>query len=220
MNAPRVLNQEEVDKTSELFKKAETNLKSAEHLTNVVFIPALNELRYAGYHLVKYLSSTGDEDDLRSAQKHCKRAIYDTAEGPMLKFLGDVAKFQEDYSKEPCITDVIPGYVGHMKKVAEARNLIAEVKPESRDEYFDLVEPHLTSLIEIAGLLDTARPEINKRMRSEQKKAQMTVVILVVAVLTLIATVLGPIQFGSADSVAASSLIEPPASSVKSPVQK
>src|SRR5665647_736947 len=167
MPVPMELNQVEIDKTAALFKRAESLLKNAEHHTNIVFIPSINELRYAGYHLVRYLSE-GEEDDLRSSQKHCKRAIYDAAEGPLLKYLSDLAKFQDDYSLAACTTEVIPNYLELLMRVQSARNIIDEAKPTSREVYFELVEPHLITLKEIAGLFEKARPIINKRMRRDR----------------------------------------------------
>lgn len=193
MTEQRIFDQAEIDRTRDLFRKAELNLKSAEHLTNNVFIPAVNELRYAGNHLFRYLCD-GDKDGLLSAQKHCKRAIYDAAEGPLLKFLGDVVQFQDDYSKEPCVTDVMSDYVVHMKKVQDARNLIAKVQPASREEYFELVEPHLNTLSEIVNLLDAARPEINKRMRRDSQNRRWVYVGLIIAVVGAVFAVIGPIS--------------------------
>lgn len=197
-----ILNQEEIDKTGALFKRAESHLKSAEHLTNKIFIPAVNELRYAGFHLINYISSDGKEDDLISAQKHCKRAIYDAAEGPLLKFLGDVVSFQNDYSKVACITEVVPNYILHMNKVREARNLIAKVQPDSREEYFEIVEPHLAILSEIVDLLEMARPEINKRMRHDRTTTRILYFTLAAGVIAATFTIIGPIPISHSDTAA------------------
>lgn len=196
MIEPRVLDQKRIDETSALFKQAEKNLKRAEHLTNKIFIPAINELRYAGYHLLAYLSSEGTDDNLVSAQKHCKRAIYDSAEGPLLKFLSDIAQFQTDYAKT-CITSELPDYVTHMTHVQETRNLIASVQPETRDEYFKAVEPHLNKLSDIVNLLETARPEINKRMRGEQSKDRMVFIGVILAAIAVIFAITGPVSMAA-----------------------
>jgi hypothetical protein len=225
MNTPRTLNQKKIDATRALFKTAETNLKNAEHLTNKVFIPAVNELRYAGYHIVGYLSSEGTDDDLLSAQKHCKRAIYDSAEGPLLKFLGDIAQFQDDYATTS-VTLELPDYISQMKQVQEARNLIAAVQPDTREEYFEAVAPHLSKLNMIAGLLETARPEINKRIRNEQAQTRKEQRNLVIGVVSLFAAIIGAIlaatgpiisTVATADSATVSNLSQTdklPASSV------
>lgn len=199
MPEQKEINQKEIDATHALFKKAEANLKRAEHLTNKVFIPAVNELRYAGYHLFAYLSTTGTEDDLNSAKKHCKRAIYDSAEGPLLKFLGDIQQFQTDYANFP-VTSELPDYINQLRQAQDAKNLIEKVQPDTREAYFEAVEPHLVKLNEIVDLLETARPEINKRMRNEQRNARWTVLGVMAGILAAILAITGPLL--SSESVA------------------
>lgn len=201
MSEQKAINQKEIDATHALFEKAEANLKRAEHLTNEVFIPAVNELRYAGYHLFAYLSSNGIEDDLISAKKHCKRAIYDAAEGPLLKLLGDIQQFQTDYAKVS-VTPEVPDYINHLKKAQEAKNLIEKIQPNTREAYFEAVEPHLETLNEIVNFLETARPEINKRMRNEQRNTGLVAVACIAGILAAIFAATGPVF--SSESVAKS----------------
>lgn len=187
-------NEDEIAKLDALFKKAELNIKGTEHQTNTLFIPAINELRYAGHHLLRYLTD-GDDDNLTSSQKHCKRAIYDAAEGPILKFLGDIAKFQDDYAQEACVAEIIPNYIELLTKASKARDLVGEVQPESRDQYFESVKPHLDTLKDIVDILVVARPEINKRIHAEHAKNRKVNITIIIGVFAVIFAITGPISW-------------------------
>lgn len=194
MSTQKQINQAELEKLDALFKKAELSIKGTEHQTNTLFIPAINELRYAGHHLLRYLTD-GDDDNLISSQKHCKRAIYDAAEGPILKFLGDIAQFQDDYAEEACVTEVIPNYIELLTKASKARDLVGEVQPATREQYFESVKPHLDTLKEIVDTLVVARPEINKRVKTERMKKRNTNIAILLTALAAIFAITGPIPW-------------------------
>ncbi|MBF0184121.1 MAG: hypothetical protein HQM06_07015 [Magnetococcales bacterium] len=94
----------EINEIYTLYAKAEEYIKRTECNPEVnIIIPAINELRYAGRHLLTYLSKNGVEQ-LRRAKTHCQRAIYDASEAPVLYYMREFQKFQQDYAKEPIVT--------------------------------------------------------------------------------------------------------------------
>jgi len=73
-----------------LFTEAEHAIKEVEDSGGELIVPAVNQLRYTGNHLVRYLSDPGVEaarDELDDAIKHCKRATYDAYEAAILNQL-------------------------------------------------------------------------------------------------------------------------------------
>lgn len=66
-----------------LYETADGFAREVGEFRSEVPIPAHNELRYAGHHLLQSLDNDGtvaDEDQLRKARNHCERAMYEAAE--------------------------------------------------------------------------------------------------------------------------------------------
>lgn len=78
------------DELHAAFQNAETWAKRVENIIDDVPIAAINQMRYAGYHISKVLSKSNffpkdnpnqsfvNIDDLRSAYKHLLRAYFDS----------------------------------------------------------------------------------------------------------------------------------------------
>ena len=67
------------------FRKAEATLKvqELELFDRGLLMPAVNQLRYAGSHLIRTLDSSDQskiESNLRQAIAHCQRATFDSLE--------------------------------------------------------------------------------------------------------------------------------------------
>lgn len=85
----------------ELFDRAEALAKRVEEFNRKVSIPALNELRYAGHHLVKALAPNGRDMDveLQRAADHCKRAVYDAGAAGLIVALERIDSFFENFQQ-------------------------------------------------------------------------------------------------------------------------
>ncbi|MDA3898214.1 MAG: hypothetical protein PF482_18925 [Desulfobacteraceae bacterium] len=111
-------------KIRELFAEAEKAIKYIEDFGGELVVPAVNQLRYTGNHLVRYLSSL-DGDELRDAGKHAKRATYDAYEAAIVYHLLEYKKFCDDYRRIQ-ISEVIPDYIKHKDKIEAARTFIRD----------------------------------------------------------------------------------------------
>lgn len=70
------------EEVHELFQKAEAAIRSSEP-DGACSIASINELRYAGYHLSRYITLDNSDDkqrELDTAAQHCKQAIMDSTE--------------------------------------------------------------------------------------------------------------------------------------------
>lgn len=91
-----------------------------EHDPSDLFIPAVNQLRYAGFHLVKAdsLESNGDkENNLNKAINHCQRAYFDTKEAMLLEQLGVFEEFRSEFGSSPNLNSIYPEFAGDHLKV-------------------------------------------------------------------------------------------------------
>lgn len=141
---------EKLDELVALYKKAEANIKFAEEIDHRLAIPSVNELRYAGNHLVRALKANtmdAQAEELARAAKHCQRAGYDAVEVVIINFLEKIAQFKDDYRQVPLST-VLPDYVDICGKAAEANRVIQSAREQEsdRDRYYEICLSELDSL--------------------------------------------------------------------------
>ena len=163
-----------------------------------VAIPALNELRYAGHHLLRALRDDGgiaDREQLRKALSHCQRSQYEAAEAAIAHALGLVGKFQEDYKLVP-IGQAVPNYPSIQKTVRAAQDLVN--RPRSNDgpdaagvlpDAAGYMET-FRQLREQYHVLEDARPELAKYMRKDRRTALRFVAAIAIAAVGVIVALL------------------------------
>ena len=132
-------------KISDLYNTAEKFIKEVEVCQSELPIPAINELRYAGHHLLKGLLDSNEEAALKSladAEDHCNRARYEASEAGIGYLLDALKAFQTDYKDVP-IQQTIPSYfdVRHLadqvaKKLTAGR-INRKSPKEHASEYMD-----------------------------------------------------------------------------------
>lgn len=152
------------------FKKAEKAVKEVEYIHAELTIPAVNELRYAGYHISNFLENTGLTDELKRAVGHCKRAIYDAYEASILFHIKEFRAFREDY-RSVVISDVLADYSELHYRVSGILEFFQSIDKETKDEHYAACREHHLELKEIMKKLDSAREELNKKILNERKKS-------------------------------------------------
>ncbi|MHA5986296.1 hypothetical protein ACVSMR_05660 [Pseudomonas aeruginosa] len=199
----------QVTELARLYRQAEEKIKLVENLSQELSIPAVNELRYAGYHMVQYLSGDGEpEVELKKAQNHCKRAIYDAVEAGITHQLEMIRIFQQDF-KVLILSDFIPNYPALQKQIREARDLILAPKNAHKDRaaYYEQCVTHLENLRAGLDKLDEHREELLKRLKQRNRSSIANWSMLAA---TLVATVIGAI-------FAALAYLKPPVATTPSP---
>jgi hypothetical protein len=98
----------------DLFEQAEAKIKNVEQATSEgVLIPSINQLRYAGHHIVQSLLSN-DTKALQAEQakaiNHVKRAIYDIDEALLIYYIDSAVDFKEKYNDSGFTTEIIADY--------------------------------------------------------------------------------------------------------------
>jgi NTP pyrophosphatase (non-canonical NTP hydrolase) len=117
----------DVTELRQLYETADRFAREVGELRSEVPIPAHNELRYAGHHLLQSLNDDGvvaDEDQFRKAKNHCERAMYEAAEAGIMQVLEETAEFRRAYNKSIFVLEVMPDFRERLLKARSAQKLI------------------------------------------------------------------------------------------------
>lgn len=166
---------EDIQYLLDLFKSIEPLQKIVESLGDGLDGPALNETRNATYHLLCALrSETGElrQVQIEKAVRHAKRAIYDCHEAVLLRELDRIRVFKDNYASV-AISPVIPDWVDLLRKIREAKSCIIKAREnngEDRDTFYAEMAPHVAELTRISEICESAREELNKRIRIDNEE--------------------------------------------------
>ena len=166
------------------YRAADKFAQEVSEFRDAVAIPANNELRYAGYHLLRALNDDGaatDLEHLRRAISHCQRAQYEASEAGIGSALDKIRQFKEDYKHTP-LKDIIPDYSEILQLVRTSQELLSEERDsESSDGSGELPDPAkymkaFRDLREKCHVLEDHREEVKKQVRIERRKAQRFII--------------------------------------------
>ncbi|KPZ19804.1 hypothetical protein [Pseudomonas syringae group genomosp. 3] len=183
-----------------LFRLAEEKIKLVENLNHVLSIPAINELRYAGFHMAQFLAGGANaEGELNKAENHCKRAIYDAVEAGVTHQLEVIAQFQYDF-RLLIISETVPGYLKIQEQANEARDLILETRdPKERAAYYEQCSVHLENLRKAQKKLDLHREDLLKALKRMNSLALNKWVGVGSLIACVVAAVFGALAYYKAD---------------------
>lgn len=154
------------------FDKLRSSYKKAEDLLHTLGVntqidtSAVNELRYAGRHILDALVATDRAEEhkqLTRAEAHCERAVYDAYDGAIFFHLRNFRTFLNDY-KNVVIAEVIPDFVETMRRMEEAEQFLATARSagDDRSQYYGKAEETYRWVANATKTLTAARPELNK----------------------------------------------------------
>ena len=167
---PHNNDQEQLQRISALFTEAERAIKEIEDVGGELVVPAVNQLRYTGNHLVRYLRNPDDKEELRDAFKHCKRATYDAYEAAITYQLLEFKTFKDDYRKVQ-VSTVIPDYSNIKHVIGEARRFIRDNnESKTRGDFYKNGREYLQTITENVTKLNDNRDELNKLITNERRK--------------------------------------------------
>lgn len=175
-----------------LYRKAEEKIKALERESETLASPSVNELRYAGYHLLAALTETDSEKkivEFDKARGHCKRAIYDAQEVRVMAKLVIINQFKEDYAKIS-ISDVVSDYIVFLQRVRRIQKAIENINSDSREDYYNEIESHFSELDEIGNALETSREELNKKLEARRIAFLQWFAVIVISAVGAVAAVL------------------------------
>lgn len=175
------------------FEQAEKLTKEVEEFNDEVVIPAINELRYAGYHLSIALVDDLDDPvgEIVKATNHCRRATYDAASAGISAAILFVETFVDEFSGV-VISEVITDWPAKLARVHEIQDNIPEGRVKDVDKDRDY-EKQAQSFRDIKGIyreLVAARDDLNLKLTESRKESRRFVVNLAFAAAIGIASII------------------------------
>ena len=150
------------------YKEAEDAIHSLGIQGEGVDILAINELRYAGYHLLKSLTAAEDserDEELRSAESYGERSLYEAHDAAIFFRLDLYQKFTEDYSTV-VVSEVVENFVEIVKTMKRAKRLLEEARAATTDrsQYYSNIREIYGEIVDASETMEAARDELNKRL--------------------------------------------------------
>lgn len=169
------------------YDKADSFCKEVQSFASEAGIPAMNELRYAGHHLIVSVDDDGrvtDHDQLARATNHAKRACYEAGEAGVLIALDRINTFKNDY-KTVSVSGVIKNYVDVLQAAEAAKQRVVlgrDHTADGADDHIAYME-HFRALVPHCHSLDIAREELNKLIIEQGRTTRRWVIGIGIAVL-------------------------------------
>ena len=134
-------------------------------------IPAYNELRYAGHHLLQVLDDNGSissNEQLRRAVSHCERAMYEAAEAGIISVLDSIDQFRKEY-KNIVVKDVVDDYVSILVQSRKAQDLLARGRSDqmSSSERASGYMETFRQLRDASEILEASRDDLNAKVAEQ-----------------------------------------------------
>ena len=145
------------------FSRAERAIKRNERLTLSTPTPAINQLRYAGRHILSALQSD-DSKQWAKAENHCTRAWYDAFDGILLYQLRVIADFENAGYPKDAVCHYFPEYPEKLALIRDVQKLFRRGKMAQEMNLPALVG-HLNAarrLAPIVAKLSAASTELSK----------------------------------------------------------
>ena len=164
-------NNDDIKRFRETYDAADCFAREVGELRERVSIPAHNELRYAGHHLLESINEDGvvvDDALLQKALSHCQRAMYEAAEAGIAALLKGINTFRIDYRNQ-VVSEVVPKYAEILSAARNAQDTLARGR-EDRTTIQDHVDEYMTifrGLRKMSEVLEASRDDLNAVKRRE-----------------------------------------------------
>ena len=181
----------------DLYNEAEADLKTVGSIRNELCIASVNQLRYAGQHLVRALAADDDDtvvSDLDAAKRHAQRAVYDVNDAAIQHYLYEIDHFRKQYPVN--LNAVVPSYADITKAVDEASEHIAQVNQKNRSNRglsYAEARTAVAALRQAYRQLNASHPAVVEEMKRHNRTTRttwlsisLTVFMIVIAIIRLL----------------------------------
>lgn len=170
----------------EAFNEAESEIHKTESITQKSPVSALNELRYAGSHMLVFLQES-EQEELNQAVMHGRRAFYDAQRFMLLFLMRDAQAIRDGMGEYiPLYVDLVSktyneGKYSQLKKGLLAAKAyiqqMAQIKTDSkrwqnRGEAYASCKPHIEALKEYIEVYETLSDEFVRIRKAEESRLQ------------------------------------------------
>ena len=175
----------------EAYREAEEAIRRVEVCAKRIPVPAVNEMRYAGYHALKYLTTEEGKEKSREWEKaidHCHRAYYDAQSFLLLILYSKVLNIRKGLGEYLHFFAEMSGdsYREMKKKLVLARRFIEGIEKsrsnstewEKRAEFFRQCEPHVQACYEYVLAYEDIQEELCCKVDEAKRKERRDKIIL------------------------------------------
>ena len=189
---------EELRRYCELYASAEQACKRWELTTlNGVLIPAINELRCAGHHMIRACLADDEQvalKEIRIGQEHAERAIHDTYDGIAIYYIEQSNQFLDEFKNIP-ISQVYPGFLENRRKFEDTKRALSRTPRTPKTETdISTKAKHIDALQEVYDNFENAREELNKLKRKDRIEARKFIITFIMSSLGLLVAILGAVR--------------------------
>jgi len=185
-----------LDEIVRLFEEAELEIKAVEGLQKQLGVPSINQLRYAGYHLAKAYRLNAADEELVLAERHCKRAIFDTGEAAIFFYLDYFDAFHKAYGSSDALPPWCDNYADYLMEVNRIHTEIEDIRENNYDNRYDFYQQSKEgrkSLHSIYLKLRAIEPTVSQCQqeidRKEARSARRFLVATFIGIATLVVAV-------------------------------
>ena len=154
------------------YQEAENAIKLYERISLDNLVAAVNELRYAGHHLLSAENEKDDakrEDLLLRVAHHCERAKYDAKEATIVSLLEELAEFRDERFTVGEMDSVLSDWRECYGKATTAAKVLAE-SGSVKNFIDDFADKAIDDLLNVRQKLMNASLAINE-LRYKREKA-------------------------------------------------
>ena len=131
-------------------------------------------------------------DDIRKAENHCERSMYEASEAGIAFALALVREFKHTY-RTLVISEVISDYSPKLDRIREAQALIIKGRAE-RTSVTEHVQEYLEAFREVRDIVahfEAHRDDLNLKRRKERRQYLFAILGIVIGLLGIVITLVG-----------------------------
>ena len=169
--------------TLALYETADRFVREVGTFREDAVIPALNELRYAGHHVVQSIGADGmvtNARQIRKAHGHCERALYEASEAGIMVAGRAIASFRKSYPGI-VIRDVIKDY-SDFRLLAKKAQVQVDAGRANRESILGQTQEYMEmyrQLRDAVDVLDVSRDDLEAKIEINRKADRQFVLTLV-----------------------------------------
>jgi len=190
--------EKDLQRYCKLFAIAEQSCKNAEIVVpEGVLVPAINELRYAGHHMMRAFAADDEQsarEEIKKAQGHAVRSIHDVYDALAIYYIDQCRQFSDEFKSIP-ISQAYPDYLADRQKLEDAKKKIHAI-PRTSEVEIDIAnkEKYVNTLQEVFNSFENARDELNKEKSKARQNARRFLMAALISSATLLLSAYGVIK--------------------------
>jgi len=159
-----------------LYAEAEFAIKRYERIALEDQIAAVNELRYAGHHILEAENEEDEakrQDHLTSARNHCLRAVQDAKDGAIVAQLEFFAQFADCRFAKTELEQFLPDWKSLFAEIAAIQKMFASAGMTRDVAIGDEIDSGILRLLEIRERFVSLQPalEENRFLEEQSRRA-------------------------------------------------